>query len=229
MSSQLLAIKNLSRAQSNGDYFLHPFDVCITAGESIGICGTSGSGKSILLRAIAQLDCTDSESIHFLNNKIDDASIPYYRSKVQLVHQNTMLFDSNVLENIRLPQTFTINKKQHFNCREIYQALDFFKLPHSFLQQKSITLSGGERNIVNILRSLSLSPHILLLDEPTAALDSEASLRVEDYIRHWLSEKPDERAYLWISHSTKQIQRVTQKLWYVDNGIVSINNTLKSI
>ncbi len=71
MPTPLLHIKNLSRQRADGQgYLLHPTDISITAGERVAICGASGSGKSMLLRAIALLDSIHYQNITFLDNDL---------------------------------------------------------------------------------------------------------------------------------------------------------------
>ncbi len=226
MSDSLLHIKNLSRQRADErGYLLHPTDISIAAGERIAVCGASGSGKSMLLRAIALLDTIDYQNITFLGSDIKDVSIPHYRSQVQLIHQNVTLIEGSVEDNLRFPHTFAVNRNRVATPFDIQGALEFFQLPQRFLQRHSNQLSGGERQIVNLWRSLALSPRILLLDEPSASLDADAALRLEQYVRQWLDDSPNERAYLWVSHHSEQIQRIANVYWHVNAGVLQIQAT----
>ena len=79
-------------------------------------------------------------------------------------------------------------------------------------------LSGGEAQLVVLLRTLQLDPDVLLVDEPTAALDSDSSKVVESLIDHWWSEAPDKRALIWVSHDFDQARRVATRIVSMNQG-----------
>lgn len=219
MPLPLLEITHLARLHPDGSgHLLHPADVSIFAGDRIVISGRAGSGKSLLLRAIARLDNVQLQRMMFLQKAVDERDLPRYRSRVQLVHQHVELIDGSVEDNIRLPLRFSQHKHRSFDSNNLHRALDFFQQPKDFFQRHSSDLSGGERQIVNLLRSLSLSPQLLLLDEPSAALDHASAQLLESYVQQWLAESPNERAYVWVSHSREQMQRVGHQHWHMVSG-----------
>ena len=81
----------------------------------------------------------------------------------------------------------------------------------AFLQQSTDRLSGGESQIVAMLRALLTAPDVLLLDEPTASLDAEAVAAIEKLIANWLKEKPD-RGCVWTSHDRQQLERNSDRV-----------------
>ena len=81
----------------------------------------------------------------------------------------------------------------------------------SFLRQRTERLSGGEAQIVAVVRALLVAPSVLLLDEPTASLDSGTARAIEELIRHWVSASPD-RAFIWTSHDRAQLERIAGRL-----------------
>jgi ABC-type iron transport system FetAB ATPase subunit len=91
-------------------------------------------------------------------------------------------------------------------------------LKAQLLDQPISRLSTGERQRLALLRSLSVSPSILLLDEPTAALDQSATEKVEALLRNWVQAQP--RAIIWVSHDGTQRQRVATQQWRVANGVL---------
>ena len=87
----------------------------------------------------------------------------------------------------------------------------------SHLDQKS---SGGERQLVNTLRLLQLNPQVLLLDEPTAALDVDTSAKLVHLLINWLRREPT-RTLLWVTHDTQDIMPLADKHWHMDAGVLT--------
>ncbi|KEQ01902.1 ABC-type putative transport system, ATPase component, partial [Snodgrassella alvi SCGC AB-598-J21] len=95
----------------------------------------------------------------------------------------------------------------------------------NFLERDATDLSGGEAQLVCLLRILQLNPPVLLLDEPTASLDEDSAQAVQKLVGQWQEDNP-QAAYIWISHSEQQINQVGDEIWYLDAG--RITHTRKS-
>jgi putative ABC transport system ATP-binding protein len=87
-----------------------------------------------------------------------------------------------------------------------------------FLDKAARDLSGGEVQLLNLLRVLQLDPAILLLDEPTSALDAAATAMVEAMVRNWSERKPEETATLWVTHDPAQAKRVGNRFLRMQGG-----------
>ena len=217
-SSALLAVQGLSKSDpSNAKVLLHSTDIIILAGDRIVLSGPSGSGKSVFLRCLAQIEVANSGKFYFKNKLIDQSNIQRYRTQVNYVRQNPVLLDGSVRDNLRLAFTLHLNQNMKFDEDLLHHYLSFFNKSESFLQQSSAILSGGERQIVSFLRNLMLSPSVLLLDEPTAALDPDSVESFERLVNEWRKADP-ERAYIWISHDPQQAERMAQKHWFMQEG-----------
>ena len=81
------------------------------------------------------------------------------------------------------------------------------------------SLSGGEQQLISLVRALTLSPTALLLDEPTAALDAETAAKVERLIMDWY-RSDESRAFVWSSHDLEQVDRMTMRQIRMDGGRV---------
>lgn len=199
----------------------------IKSGELIVLTGSSGSGKSLLLRILAGLITPTTGQLFWQTadnqeQNFSDIPPPIWRATIGFIQQTPELIDGTVLQNLQLPYTFKFYQNQKFNPNWHLARLTNLGKTHDFLQKSSATLSGGEKQLVNILRCLQLNPRLLLLDEPTSALDSHSRDLVENLVLNWQQKNPH-RAMIWISHDSEQQQRfITHGAthWVMANGIL---------
>lgn len=182
----------------------------VQMGDRLAIVGASGTGKTLLLRAIAGLDPIQAGTITFAGKSLATWAMPAYRARVIYLHQRPVLPEGTVEQMLRQVYTFASHRHMSYDRDRLLTYLNSLGRTEEFLNQATRSLSGGESQIAAFLRALQLSPDILLLDEPTASLDLEATHQLEALIAHWHQENP-QRAYLWTSHSPEQIQRVTDR------------------
>ena len=162
---------------------LKGLDLTVTEGELIAIVGASGSGKSTLLHILGALDKADAGHIHYKQRDIalfSQKKLNLYRNEsVGFVFQFYHLLDElNVLENVLLPAMakygtigwFSRKKAIKARAMELLQRLGL----DDRIKHKPYQLSGGQRQRVAIARALINQPKLLLADEPTGNLDSEA-------------------------------------------------------
>ncbi len=169
---------------------LEPFDLAITAGECITLTGPSGSGKSRLLRAIADLDPHQGEACIDRQSQLA-MSGPQWRKRVGLLPAECFWWGERVAEHFReLDET-------------LFQALGFDLEVGAW---ESSRLSSGERQRLGLARLLANRPQVLLLDEPTANLDRDNTQRVERLIRNWQAQQGC--AVIWVTHDPEQQARI---------------------
>lgn len=229
-AESLLKVKQLTRHHPNGQHdLLASINCCINTGDRIILNGRAGSGKSLLLRALARLDNIDAGELFLLGQPANTINMTDYRIQVLLLQQHVELINDSVWANLSLPFQFKQHQQQTIDKPWIIKTLDFFQRDKDFLSRQAHDLSGGERQIVNLLRGLQLNPRLLLLDEPTAALDLETTLLLEDYVCHWLDENTQQRAILWISHDHDQMTRVGQQHWVMHSGKLTINPPINGV
>ncbi|MDO4249620.1 MAG: ATP-binding cassette domain-containing protein [Neisseria sp.] len=225
-ASPLLCGRGLTRLTDNGRILLHPADLTVCAGDRIGVQGASGSGKSVLLRTLALLDWPDKGQLLWQGKTVNGATeAQIYRTRVAYVRQQPALIAGSVADNLSIPFTLKAYKNRRQDMASIDKMLSAIGREHAFLNADSANLSGGEAQLVCLMRVLQLNPRLLLLDEPTSALDPEAAAAVEALIRGWQQTRRDndehEGAYIWISHSPDQLARIADQIWTVHQGVLS--------
>jgi putative ABC transport system ATP-binding protein len=177
-----------------------PVTLAVDEGDCLCISGPSGSGKSLLLRAIADLDPHAGQA--FLQGKPASAIPPdVWRTQVGLLPPESSWW---------LPRV-----NSHFR-NGMPVPLDRIGLSASILEQPVARLSSGEKQRLALMRLLSNQPRVLLLDEPTANLDPENTRRVEAVITEY--RRARKAAVIWVSHDPEQVARVANRYYELRDG-----------
>lgn len=200
-------------------WLLNGVSLEIVSGVRWAVQGPSGAGKSILLRLLSLLEPADSGEVLWLGSTVPNESVPRFRSQIMYLPQSASLFPGTVLENLQMPWTLGVHRADSLNRKPIDGMLDRLQRPVEFLDQPVDTLSGGERQIVAIMRAIQLQPLVLLLDEPTAALDERTTLAIEQLITEWLQEPESERTSVWVTHDSGQAERISDRVLQLEDGI----------
>jgi ABC-type iron transport system FetAB ATPase subunit len=190
----LLQVRDLRRPM------LGPLSLEVRSGECVCISGPSGTGKSQLLRAIADLDPHEGEVL-LEGVPAGDTRPHRWRRQVGLLPPESHWW---------LP-----TPGEHFTNGTPVAPPDL-GLPEDILAMPVERLSSGEKQRLALLRLLANRPRVLLLDEPTANLDPSNTLRAEAVIRAY--RESGEVAVIWISHDPAQIERVGCRALYLEDG-----------
>lgn len=212
MHNNCLLSFDIHLSKSNQTYIQHA-KADIFCGDVIMLFGQSGSGKSTLLSILAKL--IPASGIITLHT--NPTSISQYRHQVALLQQTPYFVSGTVLDNLRLVFEFSYHKNntKQPTIDEYIQKLAIFEKSAEFLKKDIQTLSGGEKQIVHFLRTLQVSPKVLLLDEPTAALDEINTKRLIHLFLTYQQQNPD-TACVWISHNpSHQNWLCPNKIWYM--------------
>jgi putative ABC transport system ATP-binding protein len=221
MSSEapLLEAREIGRrATGTDDWLLRNVSVTLNGGDRIAVLGPSGSGKTLLLRALAMLDPVDAGSVVWHGEVPSGAAVPPFRSRVVYVHQRPALVSGTVEENLKWPFQLRQHSDKHYRRDQVVTLLNGVGRDAGFLAKRHHELSGGETQIVALVRALQLDPQILLLDEPTAALDGGTTARIERWLCDWLAQQPATRAQCWITHDNDQANRVATRVLHMGAG-----------
>jgi putative ABC transport system ATP-binding protein len=212
-SHPLLEAQSLGRRRPGDDgWLLRDINVVVRPGQRVAVIGPTGAGKTLLLRALALLDPLDQGVVRASGQPVRSEAVPSFRSTVIYLHQRPALLEGNVEANLRHPFLLNAHRKHRFDRDRVVGLLQGLVRDGSFLEKPHRDLSGGEAQIVALLRALQLDPTVLLLDEPTASLDREAVRAIEGLVDRWYAEGAGRRAYLWVTHDPVQGDRVGDRI-----------------
>jgi len=219
--TQLLAAHELGRqSPTTGQWLLRNVSLQVDSGDRLALVGPTGSGKSLLLRALALLDPLDCGEVRWRTRAIPDHDVPRYREQVLYLQQRSPVIEGTVAHNLQLPFSLHRRESLTFPRDRTLVLLDDLGKGADFLDSRTENLSGGERQLVAVLRALLVDPAVLLLDEPSAALDRQATSDLERLVDRWQSAGPRERAYLWVSHDPSQAERMAKRTIHLQDGRV---------
>jgi len=171
----------------------------IDCGQQIGICGPTGCGKSTVLSLIARFYDPTGGRIYIDGKDITDLTLDGLRSQIGFVLQDTVLFYGSVRENIAYGRPDATDE-EIIEAAKMANAHEFIsRMTHGYdtlVGERGLTLSGGQRQRIGIARAVVRNSPILILDEPTAALDPEA----EKIVMEALEKLMEGRTVITIAH-----------------------------
>ena len=221
--TEILKLEHLEK--SFGDHVvLRDINLSVSKGEVISVIGSSGSGKSTMLRCINLLEEPTGGRIIFEGNDISDKknNVTSYRARVGMVFQQFNLFNNmNVLENCVCPQV-TVLKKSRADAEKTAREYLAKVGMDSFVNARPKQLSGGQKQRVAIARSLSMHPDILLFDEPTSALDPEM---VGEVLEVMQSLAKSGLTMIVVTHEMAFARDVSTRVIFMDGGVILEDST----
>lgn len=176
-----------------------PLDLVLQPGECVGLTGASGSGKSRLLRALADLD--PHQGSMWLEGRVAADCRPWeWRRQVALLPAESAWWHDTV--------------GPHFPAPPAAARLERLGFTPEVMDWRIDRLSSGEKQRLALLRVLVLQPRVLLLDEPTANLDRDNAARAEALIREYL--ETSSAAAVWVGHDLQQLQQLTTRCYRIE-------------
>ncbi len=168
-------------------------DLKTSGNKIIGITGLSGNGKSTIAKMILKMYQTKTGAVYIDGVDVKEMDADYIRKNITYVNQNSKLFDKKIIDNMMYGCTNEESCRIHLDeilvypkVKQLYQNLDIMTASSGALGEK---LSGGQRQVVNMIGGLINPSKILILDEPTNALDPELKKEILDIIRHFKKYK----------------------------------------
>ena len=208
MSDRLLRVEGLGCRVGNRVLW-EGVDFDLDGQDRLAIEAPSGSGKTLLLRSLAVLDPLQQGRLLLRGRPPATWKLPHYRALVSYLPQRPVAFPGSVEHNLRLVLALRGHHRLSFNRSRVALWLDLLKLDEGFLAMEGRSLSGGECQVMALLRALQLDPWVLLLDEATSALDGARARAVEQLLVGWLSGGP--RALIFCSHDPDQRERFSNR------------------
>lgn len=191
----------------------------VPKGKMYAIVGTSGAGKSTIIGMIPRLYDTKQGEVKVAGVNVRDYDLPYLRTNIGIVTQDTYLFNGTILENLLYAKPDATMEEIEKACK-IANIYDFIvSLPQKFetvVGNRGLKLSGGEKQRVSIARVVLKDPKILILDEATSSLDSIS----ENLISDALSKIMQGRTSIVIAHRLSTVI-AADKIMVIEKGIIT--------
>lgn len=208
-----LTLQNISFRFAGGKQIIRNMSANFTKGELYFILGESGSGKTTLCHLLEKSYSPEEGKI-IINQEynLDEIAISDWRKHIGIIPQEVFIFNGTVLDNICLNYTQTDTEVIVNRCAKYGLDKYIDLLPQGYatiIGENGINLSGGQKQLIAVARLLIKMPHIMVLDEPTSAMDKE----LEAFIMHTLTSLKEEKIIIIASHRLELIQK------YADNCI----------
>lgn len=172
------------------------------------VFGPSGSGKSTLLRLCNRLEVPTSGRVSFCGKDIAGIDPLWLRRRVGMCFQRPTPFAGTVADNLRVADPDASDARMR-------ETLARVALTGSWLDREATALSGGEAQRICLARTLMAQPDVLLLDEPTSAVDADAAGVIERAVRQLAD---DGIPALWVTHDPAQVERTANRVLHIDRG-----------
>ena len=220
--TELLELKNkISFENLNFEYVedfpvLKDINIEIVKGKTTAIVGSTGSGKSTLIKLILRFYEKNSGKILFDDHEIESLSLASIRNKIGLVSQDVFLFEGSVFENIAYGN-IEANIEEVWNAARLSESDRFInELPNkedTIVGERGQKLSGGQRQRISIARAILKNPEILILDEATSAVDNETEAAIQES----LETLKEGRTVIAIAHRLSTI-RNADLIYVLEDG-----------
>jgi len=225
-----LSVRELSFRFPGRSQLLKGVSLNVKKGEMIGILGESGCGKTTLLHILKRF--YQEESGEILVNEVQHLNqipVPDWRCCIASVPQEIKIFNASLIQNICLNEISTPEEIEEviLFCREAGLEPLFESFPQGYatlLGEEGVNISGGQKQMVALARALYQKPQLLLLDEPTSAMDRET----EKKVLHLLKKLRKEMAVIMVTHRVQSIKHA-DRIYILEKGEISTSGTPQSL
>ncbi len=213
-----IELRDVSFSYVDNFNVLNNVNLTINAGQTTAIVGSTGSGKSTLIKLLLRLYEINNGSISYDSNSLKEIELSSLREKIGLVSQDVFLFEGTVIENIAYGD-LNASESEVWNAAQKSEADEFINnLPekeNTIVGERGQKLSGGQRQRISIARAILKNPEILILDEATSSVDNET----EAAIQRSLDILKKNRTVIVIAHRLSTV-RNADIIYVLENGSV---------
>lgn len=232
----ILTVENLEKSYG-ALKVLKGISFSLEEGEVLGIIGSSGSGKSTMLRCISKLETISAGRIEIAGKTMVETTggtVSYAKKDVLrqigldigMVFQNFNLFPHfNVMKNITAAQVAVLKRDPKESQKIAMELLETMGLADKALSYPS-ELSGGQQQRVSIARALAIDPKIMLFDEPTSALDPELTQGVLQVIKSLAAKK---MTMIVVTHEMSFARDISDRIIFMDGGLIVEQGPARSV
>lgn len=202
---------------------LHDLTLEAEPGQMIALVGPSGGGKSTIANLIPRFYDVDSGNVKIDGYDVRDVTMESLREQIGIVPQETMLFSTTVLDNIRYGRLDATDEETVLAAKAANADEFIMALPEGYntkIGERGLNLSGGQRQRIAIARAILKNPRVLILDEATSALDTES----EKIVQAALDKLMIGRTSFVIAHRLSTIFNADQ-IFVIDNGQIREHGT----
>lgn len=221
---------SFSYKHGSGEKTLHDIDLHIRSGETIGIIGGTGCGKSSLVNLISRLYDVDEGSVRVGGKDVRLYDMETLRNQVAVVLQKNVLFSGTILDNLRWGKEGATEEECKEACRQACADEFIEQFPdkyNTWIEQGGTNVSGGQKQRICIARALLKKPKVLILDDSTSAVDTATDAK----IRNAFTRKISDTTKLIIAQRISSVQDADRILVLDDgriNGFDTHENLLKT-
>jgi ATP-binding cassette, subfamily B, bacterial len=192
------------------------FSLQVRAGETVALVGPSGAGKSTVFQLLLRFYDTQQGEVRIDGVPVREAGLQALRQRVGIVPQDSTVFSTSALENIRYGRPEASDAEVHAAARAAFAHEFITALPEgyaTYLGERGVRLSGGQRQRISIARAMLKNPPLLLLDEATSALDAESERVVQSALEAAMAD----RTTLVIAHRLATVLKA-DRIVVMDGG-----------
>ena len=226
-STPKIEFDNVNFTYGTGDDELEDISFKIKRGQTVGLIGGTGCGKSTLVNLIPRFYDATQGTVSVDGRNVKDYPFLQLRSQIGIVPQQSILFKGTIRDNMKW-QNENATDEDIIKALKIAQAYEFVsklnKGLDSFVEQGGKNFSGGQRQRLCIARALAVQPEVLLMDEPTSALDPISTSKIEELAM----ELKKDYTIVMVTHNMQQATRISDKTaFFLLGEVVEFDDTDK--
>lgn len=223
MSNCIVRLDNVHYNYEDGKEVLRGINFSVNKGESVGLVGANGEGKSTILMHLTGLLLSKKGNVYIDEELVEKKTLVNIREKVGFVFQNPeeQLFMTTVYEDVAFgPRNYKLSEDMVY--KKVEETLRLVGIEY-LMNRSSHKLSGGERHLAAIATVLVLEPELLVMDEPTSALDPKARRRIINLLNNVSKTK------IIATHDLDMVLETCERIIIIKDGKVACDGLAKNI